>query len=319
MTMINTPTDYTRDENWMYRPENPELPADVFYLYPTAYYKTPQGPMVCDASHQGMRLRAREHVDYKGSAFLTAGNYFVPYYRQAALECLLNLDITENEAAFAQGPVTDCLGAFHHYITHLNQGRPFILAGHSQGSLMMQCILSEYFKKHPEVQQRMIAAYCIGFAVTRDFMKKNPHLKFAQGRQDLGSIISYNTEAPGYTGPNITLAPEALVINPISWRRDETLAPAAQSLGSRIVLRDARGCVTAVEDRPHFADAQLDLKRGVVVCSTVPAADFRVIGQEAAFPQGVMHTADYPLYYYDLRKNAEERAAAWFSGGACGI
>ena len=311
MTRFNQLTDYADSGNWMYRPTLIEHPADVFYLYPTAYFKTPSGPMVCSAAHPAMRLRAKEHVDNKGSAFVTAGNYFVPYYRQAALECLLDLSGANGEA-FIFGPVADCLAAFSYYINHFNQGRPFILAGHSQGSLMLRYILSDYLGKHPDVLSRMIAAYCIGFSITENFMDKNPHLKFAEGAADTGCVISYNTEAPDYCGPNITLAPESLVINPISWRRDETLAPASQSLGSRIVLRDASGSLTAVEDRPHYADARLDLARGVVVCSTVPASDFRVAGQEAAFPEGVMHTGDYPLYYYDLRKNAEDRTAAWF-------
>lgn len=312
MTEPYIQTDYRREENWLCCPHQAlSYPADVFYLCPTGYIKTPKGPMTCTVDNRGMRLRLQEHLEHCASAFSTAGNFFAPYYRQASVECLLNLQ-GDHLQAFADGPVTDILNAFHYYIRHFNQGRPFILAGHSQGSILMQAILSDYFKTYPEVQKRMIAAYCIGFSVTEDFMTKNPHLSFAKGRRDTGCIISFNTEAPGYEGPNITLLPNALVINPISWTRDESLAPASQSLGSHLVIRDAYGRITRVEDRRYYANARLDLARGVVVCSTADPALLKIYGLESFFDPKVLHAGDYALYYYDLRKNAEDRVDAWF-------
>lgn len=312
MTEPYIQTDYRREENWLCCPHQAlSYPADVFYLCPTGYIKTPKGPMTCTVDNRGMRLRLQEHLEHCASAFATAGNFFAPYYRQASVECLLNLQ-GDHLQAFADGPVTDILNAFHYYIRHFNQGRPFILAGHSQGSILMQAILSDYFKTYPEVQKRMIAAYCIGFSVTEDFMTKNPHLSFAEGRRDTGCIISFNTEAPGYEGPNITLLPNALVINPISWTRDESLAPASQSLGSHLVIRDAYGRITRVEDRLYYANARLDLARGVVVCSTADPALLKIYGLESFFDPKVLHAGDYALYYYDLRKNAEDRVDAWF-------
>ncbi len=359
MTEPYIQTDYRREENWLCCPHQAlSYPADVFYLCPTGYIKTPKGPMTCTVDNRGMRLRLQEHLEHCASAFATAGNFFAPYYRQASVECLLNLQ-GDHLQAFADGPVTDILNAFHYYIRHFNQGRPFILAGHSQGSILMQAILSDYFKTYPKVQKRMIAAYCIGFSVTEDFMTKNPHLSFAEGRRDTGCIISFNTEAPGYEGPNITLLPNALVINPISWTRDESLAPASQSLGSHLVIsfnteapgyegpnitllpnalvinpiswtrdeslapasqslgshlviRDAYGRITRVEDRLYYANARLDLARGVVVCSTADPALLKIYGLESFFDPKVLHAGDYALYYYDLRKNAEDRVDAWF-------
>ncbi|MFR2406214.1 MAG: DUF3089 domain-containing protein, partial [Eubacterium callanderi] len=118
------------------------------------------------------------------------------------------------------------------YLEHENNGRPFILAGHSQGSNMLLYLLGEYMKAHPVVYRRMVAAYVIGYSVTGDYLAQNPHLRFAEAADDTGVIISYNTEAPGVTADNPVLLPGAKVINPISWTRDETLAPAEQSLGS---------------------------------------------------------------------------------------
>ena len=89
-------------------------------------------------------------------------------------------------------------------------------------------------KEHPDVQERMVAAYLLGFSVTGEDMQRNPHLKYAEGPDDTGVIISFNTEAPDLTVENKTVLKGALTINPITWTRSETPAGAYLSKGSRI-------------------------------------------------------------------------------------
>ena len=194
-------------------------------------------------------------------------------------------------------PKPDIFAALDYYFDHYNQERPFILAGHSQGSDLLLYVLSEYMAENPDVYERMIAAYVIGYSVTEDFLTENPHLSFAQGPDDTGVIISYNTEAPQIDGDNPVLLDGAIAINPISWTLEETTATAQESLGSNI-----NG-----EAREHFADATVDKERGVVICSTANPAEFG--GKSSIFAQGIFHGQDYPFYYYDIRANAELRAA----------
>lgn len=313
---FNTPVDYSHPDNWLFLPHKKDLPSskrvDVFYLYPTAYYKTPKGPIICEANHAGMRMRAIEHIKTKGSVFAPHCNFYAPAYRQAAVECLIE-NTPANNLLFTRGPVTCVLDAFDYYIKHHNEGRPFILAGHSQGALLLQFILSIYFRQHPDIASQMIAAYVIGYGVTKNYLDQNPHLQFAKGAHDTGVIISYNTEAPGYAGKNITLLPGAISINPISWKLTEETAEASQSLGSRKVIRNSAGTLIGTQDLPHHADATINLDRGTVTCSTVNPEDYRVIGQDAIFPKGVMHTGDYQLYYYDLQNNVSQRIKAYFA------
>jgi uncharacterized protein YneF (UPF0154 family) len=61
-------------------------------------------------------------------------------------------------------------------LNNYNNGRPFILAGHSQGSNILLYLLSEYMKDNPKVYDRMIAAYVIGYSVTDQYLSENPHL-----------------------------------------------------------------------------------------------------------------------------------------------
>ena len=87
----------------------------------------------------------------------------------------------EGERGVAGIPTLDVLAAFDYYIKHYNNGRPFILAAHSQGSNILINLLAGYMKDHPDVYSRMIAAYVIGYPVTAQYLADNPHLKFATG------------------------------------------------------------------------------------------------------------------------------------------
>lgn len=56
----------------------------------------------------------------------------------------------------------------------------------------------------------------------------------------------------------------------------------------------------------HYADARVNIARGVVICSTV-SVDKLSPGNQV-FPRGVYHRYDYPFYYYNIRENAATRA-----------
>ena len=61
---------------------------------------------------------------------------------------------------------------------------------------------------------------------------------------------------------------------------------------------------------PHYADAQVNKARGVVICST---ADVNLLSPgNALLPKGVYHSFDYPFYYFDIRANAADRIANYF-------
>ena len=62
----------------------------------------------------------------------------------------------------------------------------------------------------------------------------------------------------------------------------------------------------------NVADARVDKAKGVVICSTINAADPRCF-TPGGFPLGVLHPFDYPLRYFDIRQNAADRIAKYFS------
>lgn len=298
-------TDYSQAKHWLSLPVAIQA-VDVFYLYPTAWQRGANEPYICNIDNPSMLAGSASAFGRTATAFEPFANIYAPYYRQADAQYALTLPQPEHDALIGGIPTRDAVAAFDYYIKNFNNGRPFILAGHSQGSNVLNNILAGYLKEHQDVYNRMIAAYIIGYSVTQTFLDNNPHLKFAESPDDTGVIISYNTQAAdALTNPVVVGTP--LVINPITWTRDETLVgkddPAA--LGS--FMPDPADNFK-FKEVPQYADARIDLTKGVLICSTANEEIISYIDSHIGFPAGVYHSFDYPFYYYNIRANAQNRA-----------
>ena len=182
----------------------------------------------------------------------------------------------------------------------------FVIAGHSQGAAILRMVLKDYFKAHPEYYERMVAAYAIGFSVTKEYLESNPHLKFATGEDDTGVIISWNAEGPRNVEENAANAlvlPDAISINPLNWKLDETYAPASENLGS-IVIDEKTG---ETEIRDIGGDAQVNLARGTVITNAdaVPNEMAEYTGPQS------YHQDDYSIFYNNIKDNVAKRIAAY--------
>jgi hypothetical protein len=304
------PTDYSNVNNWLALPKKEELKqkVDVFFLYPTSWRAAENSYPLSDINNKEMREGANYCLKFQASAFETAGNIFAPYYRQLDAFYVIKIGFKIAHEYFQGVPKTDVIAAFDYYIKNLNGGRPFILVGHSQGSIVMAEILSDYMKSNPKVYKRMIAAYAIGAPVDKDYYVKNPHVKPAKNSKDLGVVISYNTEAPIIDGINPLAVPnDAVIINPLSWKTTQDYAAKEENLGSLYVHNGK------AEKYEHIADAKIDYKRGVIICSTVNREKWSSPKTaRPSFPLGSLHINDINLYYYNLRQNAQDRVEEYF-------
>ena len=248
----------------------------------------------------------------QASVFEESTNVFVPYYRQAGLK--LEVDAWKKtgdmRTALTGTPYTDVTAALDYYFQHYNNGRPFIIAGHSQGSAMTSLVLQKYFKEHPDYYKHMVAAYAIGYAITKDDLEANPHLKFATGETDTGVIVSWNTEGKKSVdedASNLVLLPNAISINPLNWKLDDMYAPATENLGSLVV--DAANQTLKIDN--VGADAQVVPSRGVIVTNGVADhSDFpeMFIG---IFGPATFHNEDYTFFYNNIKDNVAKRIAAY--------
>lgn len=297
------PVDYSDPNNWLSLPEKPEKNVDVLFLYPTVYGTMAEATEdMAYIDDMSMRVGAALTAATQASVFAESCNLFIPCYRQFTVEALLRMD--EAYPQLMEYCVSqDIYRMLDYYFKYENQGRPFLLAGHSQGSLWLTYVLEDYMEKHPEYLENMVAAYLIGYSVTEEYLARNPHLKFAETSDDTGVIISYNTEGPGNQNRfNCVVQEGAISINPINWKRDDTYASAAENLGSL----NAEG-----ELGPGTADARIDPERGVVICETVEAVPELQQAMAEYFGPESYHLQDYSLYYGNLQKNVADRIAAF--------
>ena len=304
--MIGVASDYSNSDNWMYCPDGSEYNVDILWFYPTAY-ANPEGEYVCEISDEEMRTNAQNSYKMMGSVFETVGNVFVPYYRQVNGAKFANMTKEEIRNYGWRESRTDLYAALDYYFQHLNNGRPYILAGHSQGSNLLIIILEEYMKAHQDYYSRMVASYLLGCSLTKDMIATYPYLKAATCSNDLGVVVSWNTEGTGNANAGATLVVDnnAISINPLNWKTDTTYASKDINLGS--YLPDGNGSYVLGDG---IADARVDTIRGTVICTTVDPTKYTIA--IPIFGPESYHGYDYGFYYMNIRENAKMRVNKWF-------
>lgn len=155
-------TDYSRKESWLQIPEITK-DVDTFYIYATSYYESSfkeGAPDYAALDNPEMLEGVQGEYVTNASVYEESTNVFVPYYRQAGMRYAgeVRKKTGDIDAALSGIPYDDIRAALDYYFEKCNNGRPFIIAGHSQGSSMVKYALKNYFKEHPEYYRRMVAA-----------------------------------------------------------------------------------------------------------------------------------------------------------------
>lgn len=303
-------TDYSQKSNWLNQPEITK-DVDAFYIYSTSYFESSFEKGASDyASLDNAEMREGAQQEYfdHATVFEESCNVFTPWYRQFGMRYAGEVMAKTGslDEAIAGVLYSDITAALDYYFEHCNQGRPFMIAGHSQGSAIVRYVLKHYFKEHPDYYKRMVAAYAIGYSITKDDLKDYPHLKFATGETDTGVIISWNTEGKQNVeenAKNVVVLPGAISINQLNWKLDETYAPDSLNLGS-LIENEETGENEIVD---VGADAQINLARGVIVTN----AKAKYMDMPEYFGPASFHEDDYTFYYNNIKANVAKRIAAY--------
>ena len=275
-------------------------PVDVFYLHSTSYLGSEWNGPIDDAELNATSDRNNHLI--QASAFNACCAVYGPRYRQAHGSAFTHPSADGARAIeLAYG---DVAAAFRYFIEHLSKDRPFILAAHSQGSVMGIRLLREEIAPGP-LRQRLVAAYLIGAPIAAE----RAGVPVCGAPEQTGCVVSYNARGPRYV-PNALVVPgddDPLCVNPISWRSDEALAPAAHSQGALFLHA---GDNTVLKG---FASAQC--KEGTLEVAQIGEAPRdlpswildRMMGPEN------YHPIEYQMFYVDLRRNAQARVAAYLT------
>ena len=225
-TCIPSAPDYTRESMW-YNVLNDTTGegADVFYIPSTWEFDwtTEDGKISHYADVYNQAHTDNMTIEMKGvSDYMAEGNnFYSPFYRHMTLDSWATLNNDTITRRYNSISFVDVQSAFDHFIAHFNNGRPFILAGFSQGAKSVV----ELMKTMPEdLRERMVAAYVLGYKVTPDDIAVAPWILPAKDSLDTGVTICYNSVSDVKYVKPIICDSNIMCINPVNWRTDSTPA-----------------------------------------------------------------------------------------------
>lgn len=292
--------DYSKAENWAYYAEGENKAADLFLICPTV-------DMGGDGNYNMSMDDEETKESFVGALNMERGIYeasavmYAPFYRQMTFPVY---SMSEEEMKpYLEIAYNDVRAAFEYYIENLNNGRPIILAGFSQGSQLLLMLMEEYFDDSA-LCDKLVAAYCIGWRITEEDIRENPHLKVAEREDDTGVIISFNTEAEGVDDSiMIPKGVKTLGINPLNWKTDST--PADKSLNKGACFTRYSGEIK--KEIPELTGAYLDSERGSLRVPDIDPAEY----SNSLFPDGVYHLYDYQFFFRNLEENVAVRLKSY--------
>lgn len=260
--------------------------VDVFFLHPTTYTVSRSG---WNADINDGYINAKtdySSILYQASVFNQHCRVFAPRYRQGHLSAFF-LNNDETRSAFDTA-YADIKRAFEFYLEHYNNNRPIIIAGHSQGAMMAERLLKEFFDRKP-LLQKLVAAYIVGWPIPQNFFEEIPVCKDSLQTNCLcGWRTLKKNYIPGYIKRESTTS---LVTNPLSWTTSDERIKASKNNGS--ILRDFNKIVL------HTTDAKIHNGVLWVHKPKFPGAVF--------YRSKNYHIGDINLFYMNMRENIEQR------------
>ncbi len=307
--------NYYLDSNWAYLPEDTEAHAvDVFYVTPTAWYVPENWNM--SLTNTNTKEYIQDILRRQGSVFYGIGNIYAPYYRQAHVYSFL--DRSGNGSQALDLAYQDVEQAFLHYMENFNQGRPFILAGHSQGTHHLKRLIKTRFYR-ADLRERFVVGYLVGMPMS-PLDLENPYLRICQGPEETGCVVSWNTER---NGPHTLFAPVTVGVNPLTWEAGTDGAYAPRTLNRGAVFfhdvipskprnqRTRRAMMAYTEAGatvvPNYTGAQVVAGTLVIDTTRQQQPLGRYIGP------GNYQAYDYNFFFINIRENARARIADYLT------
>ncbi|MBB5686386.1 DUF3089 domain-containing protein [Sphingobium boeckii] len=283
---------------------------DIFYIHPTT--DRSMDHWNADIANGALNAWTDASVVARQSGIFNACcRVFAPRYRQASFLALMNMKGDGSKAFdLAYGDVERAFDAF----MAASEGRPFILAGHSQGAFHLARLLERKIDGTPLVA-RLVAAYVIGVNLSEgEFGKTYKTISICDTPDQTGCVVAWNAVLPeSNRAATAALAEQRyierygddpgktiLCINPLTFDRARPDADADKSQGA---VPGAPGWGGLQRLRANGVKARCD--KGALIVEPDAVLDLQPL------PGGSMHYHDLGLFYADVRANAMLRAAAF--------
>jgi hypothetical protein len=299
------PPDYAEADNWaLHEIDGDGRGADVFYIQPTSFRSTTWNQDLADTATRrwtDISVTARQT-----SLFDACCRRFMPRYRQASTRAFAERD-GDGAKAYALA-YSDVLRAFRSYIAHDNGGRPFIIAGHSQGALHGLRLIREAVAG-TGLADRMVIAYLPGLGIPMSALPSD--IGACATPAQVRCVVSWNSfDADADTHAYIARSvadygvadgdDRLLCVNPLSF---SLAVPAVRHPAGKGALSGP-----PVEgDRPRPVPEALTAWCDGGVLRVVPKSGIYT----ERLPGGNLHMNDISFFWGDIRADAIARVAAW--------
>lgn len=272
--------------------------VDAFFVHPTTYIAGRGWNQDLTDKTTNWRTKVLS-VDYQASVFYASCNTFIPKYRQAIFASFV--DKKDNGKQALELAYQDIRAAFDYYWTHHNQGRPFFLAGHSQGSCHIKRLLTELMADST-IRHQLIAAYTVGWPIEHTY-PSTVDLAICSTATQTQCLISWNAQSPKATGTmaeSLKMMDSMVCVNPLSWTTGDAYSSPEKNKGALMAnLRRKEP-----ELLLYFCSAQV---KGSALEVTLASKGRRLI---TPIRKGNYHLYDYNLFYQSIQENIAQRIAA---------
>jgi hypothetical protein len=292
------------------------LGAAVFFVHPTSYFGTGHWNAPLDDAEA--RGRAEIFVRGMASPFNKSVNVWAPRYRQAAFGAFLTNKPEASQALDAA--YGDIAKAFDYFLASVRPETPLVLAGHSQGALLLMRLLHERVGaqgRDGPLARRIAAAYLIGWPISLAHDVPAIGLPPCARPDQAGCLVSWLS----YAEPAETRDAEETYARSLGLdgqpRGDSQILctnPLTGAIGGEAPATANLGTLVP--------DAQL--KEGSLVPAMVPAncgaRGYLSIGAPPelgpyVLPGNNYHVYDIPLFWANLRADVKRRVSAWRPAG----
>ena len=298
--------------------------VDVFYIHPTTYREIAFWNQPVDDAKTNA-WTDESVIARQASVFNACCRVYAPRYRQATAAGVYAPASMKGMGAYELA-WQDVRAAFLYYLKHYNHGRPFIIAGHSQGGAHSERWLTE-FGRDPKLRARLVAVYAIGIAFPEGLVSRSFNgVPLCRTPSEVGCVVAWNTFARGGDpAPMVKSAQQRysdkyqtqdgrsiLCVNPLSFDLTKPDMPASANIGSLPASPGvgATPFASAVLARLPATEAGrmgASCENGVLFVDAPPATGYAIV----ALPGGMLHFNDFDLFYQNIRLNAVARAQAW--------
>jgi hypothetical protein len=302
--------------------------VDVFYIHPTTYLE--KNAVNAPIDDPNVVVATDLMLELQAAAFNSVGRIFAPRYRQ------MSISLFGGSEDALQTPLNiayeDVRQAFRYYIENKNQGRPFIIAGHSQGANHAQRLLIEEVTGKP-CADRLVAAWIPGLALPRSMLNTTAGggLTACSTSQQIGCVALWETFGEGFTGyaewvlgqvywnpgrqrwVSATLNQLLFSVNPMTWDEGTETAQASMNLGAVPFGLTETGVLTETSFQdiyPALISTRND--QGYLMASPTPPVNLFESPTMGVPPDPLIyHVHDFNLFWMNIRDNARQRIHAF--------